>query len=62
MSACGGSSEAAPLAGSGSSIAAAQASGAPSTPEQLAAYQGSDRQQILEAGAKKEGTLTWNTS
>jgi iron(III) transport system substrate-binding protein len=63
LSACGGGSAAAPAPSSGSpATSQAAVSGAPSTPEQLAAYQGSDRQQLLEAGAKKEGTLTWYTS
>ena len=62
LAACGGS--AAPASGGGASAPAsgAAASGAPTTPEALAAYKGADRQQILEAGAKKEGTLTWYTS
>src|SRR5581483_1385362 len=34
----------------------------PSTIEQLATYDGPDRQQILEEGARKEGKLTWYTS
>jgi len=57
LAACGGS--AAPASGGGS---ATTSSGPPSTPAALASYQGSDRQEILEAGAKKEGTLTWYTS
>ena len=61
LSACGGGSAAAPASSNAGTGAPAQ-TGAPSTPEQLAAYQGSDRQQVLEAGAKKEGTLTWYTS
>src|SRR5690348_16454948 len=56
LAACGGGSAApAPAASSA-------AAGAPTTPAQLAAYQGADRQQILEAGAKKEGTMTWYTA
>lgn len=53
--ACGGgtAAPAGSTAGSG---------GQAKTPEQLAAYQGADRQQLLEAGAKKEGTLTWYTT
>ena len=45
-------------------VAAAQptAGAKPTTPADLAVYQGADRQQILEAGAKQEGTLTWYTS
>lgn len=34
----------------------------PSTPAELAVYTGADRLQILEAGAKAEGTVTWYTS
>lgn len=59
LSACGGGSAAAPPP---SAASGAAQTGPPSTPEQLAAYQGADRQQVLEAGAKKEGTLTWYTS
>jgi iron(III) transport system substrate-binding protein len=44
----------------GPSAAAPAAPG--SAPAQLAAYQGSDRQQVLEAGARQEGQLTWYTS
>ena len=43
--------------------AAAGAPGAPpATIEALATYDGPDRQQILEAGARQEGKLTWYTS
>jgi iron(III) transport system substrate-binding protein len=48
----------APPAGS----AAPAASARPTTVAQLATYQGSDRQQLLEAGARQEGQLTWYTS
>jgi iron(III) transport system substrate-binding protein len=34
----------------------------PSSVVDLAAYQGADRQQLLEEGARREGTLTWYTS
>ncbi len=34
----------------------------PTTPAELALYKGSDRQQILEEGAKKEGSLVFYTS
>jgi ABC-type glycerol-3-phosphate transport system substrate-binding protein len=47
-----------------SSKPAAQSSGPnswPSTPQAIAAYQGADRQQMLEAGAKEEATITWYT-
>jgi iron(III) transport system substrate-binding protein len=57
--ACGGSTGPAASA----PAASAQASGAaPKTVADLAAYQGADRQQILEAGAAKEGKLVWYTS
>ncbi|MFI5266607.1 MAG: ABC transporter substrate-binding protein [Chloroflexota bacterium] len=56
MAACGGSaapaSNAAPASG---------ASGAPISVADIARYQGADRQQILEAGAKKEGAVSWYT-
>jgi iron(III) transport system substrate-binding protein len=48
--------------GGGAAPAQTSTSGAPTSPEQLAAYQGADRQQLLEAGARKEGTLTWYTT
>jgi iron(III) transport system substrate-binding protein len=54
-----GATAPAPAAPSG---AAPAASARPTTPAQLAAYQGSDRQQLLEAGARQEGQLTWYTS
>jgi iron(III) transport system substrate-binding protein len=55
VAACGGPSAApAPTA--------APASGKPTTIEELARYRGSDRQQILEAGAKKEGKVLWYTT
>jgi iron(III) transport system substrate-binding protein len=68
LAGCGGSAAPAPSgpAGSsaavGSSGAAAQTSGAPTNPVDIAKYQGADRQQMLEAGARKEGTVTWYTS
>ena len=59
--ACGGSATpgASPTTAAG---AAASAAGAPKTVAELASYQGADRQQILEAGAAKEGKLVWYTS
>jgi iron(III) transport system substrate-binding protein len=33
----------------------------PTTFEEIATYQGADRQQMLEDGAKQEGTVTWYT-
>lgn len=44
------------------SPAAASSANAPTTVDELAGYTGADRQQILEAGAQKEGHLTWYTS
>ena len=41
--------------------AAFAASGHPTTIEGIANYQGSDRQQMLEEGARKEGKLTYYT-
>jgi iron(III) transport system substrate-binding protein len=62
LAACGGGAAPAPAQGAPSGAAAAAKAGAPSSPEQLAAYQAADRQQTLETGAKKEGTLTWYTT
>ncbi|MDE3113598.1 MAG: extracellular solute-binding protein [Chloroflexota bacterium] len=61
--ACGGAAapSATPAASAGASAAASAAS-VPTTVAGLAAYQGADRQQILEAGAKKEGRVVWYTS
>lgn len=58
--ACGGAT--APASPTASSAAATGAASAPKTVAELAAYQGADRQQILEDGAKKEGKLVWYTS
>src|SRR5712692_1483895 len=41
--------------------AAEGASGAPTTVAEIARYQGADRQQILEVGARKEGSVGWYT-
>lgn len=50
-------------AASAASAATAKVAGAkPTTPEEIARYQGTDRQQILEEGARKEGKLSWYTS
>jgi iron(III) transport system substrate-binding protein len=57
-----GSSVPAPAAPAPSGPAGAPAASKPTTPAELAAYQGGDRQQILEAGARQEGKLTWYTS
>lgn len=55
--ACGGAATpSASPAGSGASA------GAPSTVAQIAAYNGADRQKVLEDGAKKEGKVVWYTS
>jgi iron(III) transport system substrate-binding protein len=55
--ACGGST--APAA---SPAGPAASGGAPTTAAQIAAYQGADRQKVLEDGAKNEGKLVWYTS
>lgn len=47
------------LAGCG---AAAPAAPSAKPSQSIVLYQAADRQQVLEAGAKKEGTLTWYTS
>jgi len=44
------------------SVVVVSASAKPQTVAELAMYKGADRQQILEAGAKKEGKLTFYTS
>src|SRR5579875_1891765 len=65
LAACGGgaapaASPASSPAGAGGGSAAASA-GARQTVPEIAAYQGADRQQILEDGATKEGTVSWYT-
>ncbi|HVA25406.1 MAG TPA: extracellular solute-binding protein [Chloroflexota bacterium] len=40
----------------------AAGSGVPNGPTDVARYQGADRQQVLEAGARKEGTVSWYTA
>src|SRR5713226_660159 len=50
------------LAGCGGTVTPAAPSSAPATIEQVAAYQGSDRQVVLEAGARKEGSVSWYTT
>jgi iron(III) transport system substrate-binding protein len=60
VAACGGS--AASSGSAAGSAPAPSASGKPSAIADLAAYRGADRQQMLEAGAKREGALTWYTS
>jgi iron(III) transport system substrate-binding protein len=57
LAACGGA--AAPAASP--STAAGSGSSAPTSVADIAKYQGADRQQLLEAGAKKEGTVSWFT-
>ena len=61
--ACGGSTTptASPTSAATATAAATQAA-VPKTTAELAAYQGADRQRILEEGAKKEGRLAWYTS
>lgn len=51
-------SPAAPSATGGSTTVS---NSAPATPADIARYQGADRQQVLEAGAHKEGTVNWYT-
>jgi iron(III) transport system substrate-binding protein len=55
-------SGAAPGAPAATPAGNAAGAGKPTTLAQLAVYQGSDRQQVLEEGAKQEGKLTWYTS
>ena len=65
LAACGGGSAPASSgspAASSATKGSVAASGSPTTAAQLASYQGADRQQLLEAGAKQEGQLTWYTS
>ena len=45
-----------------SSYAWAQSSPKPKSITELAIYTGSDREPLLYAGAKSEGTVTWYTS
>jgi iron(III) transport system substrate-binding protein len=59
LAACGGS--AAQPASSGGS-ASGGGSAAPSTPADIAKYQGGDRAQVLETAARKEGTVNWYTA
>ncbi len=60
MAACAPAATPAPSA---PAAAAGNVAGAkPATLAELAKYQGADRQQILEEGARKEGKLTWYTS
>ncbi len=42
--------------------APAKVAAKPTTASELAVYQGADRQQVLEEGARKESTMTWYTS
>ncbi len=68
VGACGGSSAApsasAPAAASGAAAASATAAASkkPTTAAELAMYRGADRQQILEAGARAEGSVVFYTS
>ncbi len=58
-----GCSGAAPSAGTASSAQPTVAQAAPGlSPDQVALYRGADRQQQLEAGARREGKLTWYTT
>jgi iron(III) transport system substrate-binding protein len=47
--------------GSKNSTATSGSTKKPATFAEIAAYQGADRQRMLEDGAKQEGTLTWYT-
>jgi iron(III) transport system substrate-binding protein len=51
-----------PAAKTGGAGSSSSSTNRPTTPAEIAAYQGSDRQQMLEEGAKAEGTLTWYTT
>lgn len=57
LAACGGS----PQAASPASPASSGGSAAPANATDIGRYQAADRQQVIEAGAKKEGSLTWYT-
>lgn len=64
VSACGGAAapSAAPAASASTAASAGTQAKPPTTVAELAAYQGADRQKILEDGAKKEGKVVWYTS
>lgn len=64
VAACGGSSapSASPSPSAAASAGASAAAKVPTTVAELAAYQGADRQKILEEGAKKEAKVVWYTS
>ncbi|HTE85745.1 MAG TPA: extracellular solute-binding protein [Dehalococcoidia bacterium] len=51
-----------PAAKTSQAPASSGAAKKPVTFAEIAAYQGADRQQMLEEGAKQEGTLTWYTT
>src|SRR5205814_2213856 len=53
---CGGAQAPAP-----STTSAGGSSSAPSTGAEVGRYQAADRQHVLEAGARKEGSVTWYT-
>ncbi|HEY7062886.1 MAG TPA: extracellular solute-binding protein [Chloroflexota bacterium] len=57
-----GPTAAPPAAAPAASGGARPAAGKPASVADLAAYQAADRQQVLEAGARQEGKLTWYTS
>ena len=44
------------------SFSTASAQGKPSSVAELAAYRGADREEMLKAGAKKEGKIVWYTT
>src|SRR4051794_2522483 len=65
LGACGpgaGSPPSAPAGGSAPGAGQPAAGAAPRGAEALAAYRGADRQQVLEAGAREEGKVTWYTT
>jgi iron(III) transport system substrate-binding protein len=65
LAACGpggGSAPSAPAGGAAPGAGQPAAGAAPSSAEALAVYRGADRQQVLEAGARQEGKVTWYTT
>jgi iron(III) transport system substrate-binding protein len=62
VAACGGSTAPAASSAPAASAGGSAAAKVPTTVAEIAGYQGADRQAILEAGAKKEGKVTWYTS
>jgi iron(III) transport system substrate-binding protein len=65
LAACGpggGLAPSAPAGGAAPGAGQPAAGAAPSSAEALAVYRGADRQQVLEAGARQEGKVTWYTT